>query len=372
MAPIQPSKSQPYAQVIVPPIRQRPLSRFVRLVRAVGRDTFALMREFQRPLIAFVLATVGLGLLYWWLMGQVGVEQPPLHNMPYIMLALMVLETPIDVPTQPQLIVFWYLMPLIAVYVIGRGVTDFVRLFFNRGERRAAWEEAVVTTYRNHIIVMGAGNVGMRVTRVLTQMGFEVVMIDRSLPLERADELDRLDVPTIIGDARLAQTLEKAGLPHAEAFIACTSDDQINLEAIMGVRDMHPTIRIIARMWDARFAKQIKQFMGVNVVLSASELAAPVFAGAAVGLDITQTLTVNGREYSMIRMTVAAGAFMDGRTVGELQHKYDIDIVLYAREDMVDVHPPAAQVLTAGDTVVIFASHDRITDLVARNRSGRR
>jgi voltage-gated potassium channel len=359
-------QSQPYAQIIVPAGR-RPFNRFARLIRAVGRDSSALLREFQRPLLAFLIAIIGGGLLYWTLMGQAGLEQPPLYNMPYMMLALMVLETPMPVPTQPQLILFWYLMPAVAVYIVGRGATDFVRLFFNRGERRAAWEEAVASTYRHHIIIMGAGNVGLRVTRALVQLGFEVVMIDHKLPDERAIELNQMGVPAIIGDARLAQNLQKAGLPHAETFIACTSNDQANLEAIMAVRDMNPTVRIIARMWDARFAKQIKQFMGVNV-LSASELAAPVFAGAAVGLDITQTLTVNGKAYSMIRMTVQPGSFMDGRTVGEMQTKYDIDIVLHARSDSVDVHPSRDQSIFGGDTIVVFASHDRITEIVSRNR----
>lgn len=362
---------QPYVRVIVP-ARRRPVRRLTRFVRAAWHDSSALLREFQRPLLAVILALFGGGGLYWLMMQQMGIEPPPLYNMPYIMLALMVLETPLDVPTQPQLIIFWYLMPAVAVYVVGRGVTDFVRLFFNRGERRAAWEEAVASTYRNHIIVMGAGNVGLRVTRALVEMGFEVVMIDRNLPTERGEELNVLGVPTIIGDARLAQNLEKAGLPHAETFIACTSDDQINLEAIMGVRDMHPTIRIIARMWDARFAKQIKQFMGVNVVLSASELAAPVFAGAAVGLDITQTLTIRGKEFSLIRLIVEPGSFMDGRTVGDMQNNHDLDIVLHARADVVDVHPATDQSILSGDTIVVFASHDKITEVVSRNRSALR
>ena len=82
---------------------------------------------------------------------------------------------------------FWYLMPVLAVYVIGQGAVDFVRLFFNRSNRRDAWEEAVASTYRNHVIIIGLGHVGERVMYTLVAMGFDVVAIELEMP----DELDK-------------------------------------------------------------------------------------------------------------------------------------------------------------------------------------
>lgn len=357
-------------------------------MRAIRRDSMALLQEFRIPLLVFHLAVLGGGFLYRELLGTAGHVQPPHFDMPYYMLALMVLEAPTDVPNEPYLIIFWYVMPAIALYVAGRGVVDFVRLFFNRKERRSAWEEAVASTYRNHIIVMGAGHVGMRVARTLANLGFDLVVIDLHPTEELDEELKRLNIPLIVGDARDELILEKAGLPYADAFVVCTSEDYLNLETIMAVRDMKPEIRIVARIWDSRFSRQIQQFMGVNVVLSASDLAAPVFAASAVGLEITQTINVHGREYSMIRLEVAPGSLLDGHTVGVLQEKYDIDIVLYAPSDAgapesdtkpvfyregsderVDVHPSRELMVRGGDTLVLFASHDRIVDLVQRNRA---
>lgn len=343
----------------------------MRFLRAVQRDSSALLREFQRPLLALLVALVGGGLIYHQLMGLAGLRQPPIYNMPYIMLALMVLETPLEVPREPYLIIFWYLMPVVAVYVVGRGAADFVRLFFNRSERRDAWEEAVASTYRDHIIVMGAGHVGMRVIRTLVQMGFEVVLLDIAISEELDKELSELRVPAIMGDARQAASLEKAGLPFADAFIACTSDDFVNLEAVMAVRHMNADVRIVARMWDDRYSQQLQQFMGVNSVLSSSDLAAPVFAGSAVGIEITQTLVIHGKEYSMIRLKVEAGSFMDNRTIETLQDNYNIDIVLHGRGDDVVVHPKGATLVVGGDTLVVFARYEQITELVARNRRAR-
>jgi voltage-gated potassium channel len=370
--------TQPPSTRLLLPSGQQPTSRAMRLLRAIRRDSAALFREFRVPLLVFVLAVFGGGFLYRELLAVAGKGQPPYFDMPYYMLALMVLETPTGVPDEPYLIMFWYAMPAIAIYVVGRGAVDFVRLFFNRNERRRAWEEAVASTYRNHIIVMGAGHVGMRVTRTLVNLGFDVVVINLNTPVDVDAELTRLSVPLIMGDARDSLILEKAGLPYADAFVVCTSEDYVNLETIMAVRDMKPDIRIVARIWDSRFSRQIQQFMGVNVVLSASDLAAPVFAASAVGLEITQTINVHGREYSMIRLVVAPGSLMDGHTVGTLQTKYDIDVVLHApavvelegrTNGMVDVHPSRELMVRGGDTIVIFASHDRVIELVQRNRA---
>jgi Trk K+ transport system NAD-binding subunit len=226
----------------------------------------------------------------------------------------------------------------------------------------------VAYTYRNHIIVLGVGHVGLGVVRTLVDMGFEVVAIDTKVTPELDQELARLNVPIIVGDGRTEAVLEKARIKHADAFMACTSIDYVNLEAIMRARDMNPDARIVARMFDSRSANQLKRFMGVQAVMSSAQLAAPVFAGAAVGIEITQSLMVKGEEYSMVRLTVAVGSFMDGATIDTLQRTQGMDIVLHERDGNIDVHPSSKIEVSAGDTLVVFASHRKITDVVARNR----
>jgi Trk K+ transport system NAD-binding subunit len=100
----------------------------------------------------------------------------------------------------------------------------------------------------------------------------------------------------------------------------------------------------------------------------ASDLAAPAFAGSAVGIEITQTVHVNGQDYSLIRLAVAPKSFMDGVDVGTLQEKNDMDIVLHGRNGSLEVQPSRKTVVQAGDTLVIFARHDQILQVVNRNR----
>lgn len=320
------------------------------------------------PILVFLLALFGGGFLYGELLVHAGYPRLPYIDLPYMMLGLMVLQPPTEVLPEPELMIFWYVLPALAVYIIGRGASDFVRLFFNRSERRAAWEEAVASTYRNHVIIMGVGHVGLRVARTLTGMGFEVVGIDEKVKPDVEQELNDLGVPLIIADGRSQEILEKAGLRFAQSFIACTSSDQTNLEAVMRARDLNPSIRIVSRMWDDQYANQMKRFMDVQAVLSASDLAAPMFAGSAVGIEITQTLHIHGVDYSMIRLQVTSGSFLDGGTIGELQRANDMDIVLHGHDGNVEVQPEQAKAVKGGDTLVIFARHDKVINIVERNR----
>jgi Trk K+ transport system NAD-binding subunit len=343
-----------------------------RLIQVGWRDTRALLQEFRWSLIIFLLATVGLGVIYGELMVVAGHQRLPWYELPYIMFALMILEAPTDIPQEPYLLIFWYSLPLIALFIVGRGVADFARLFFDRSGRRTAWQEALVSTMRHHTIVLGIGHVGLKVTQALVDMGFEVVAVDIGTTPEKEAALNALDIPLILGDGRSAATLEKANLAEADALLICTSQDTVNLEMVLRARDLNPHIRIVARMGDTQFADQMRNFLGVADVLSSADIAAPLFAAATVGIEVTQTLTIHNRQYAMLRLNVAKGSAFDGRTIGSVQDRYDVDIVLHAQNDSAaEVHPDNDIVIAPGDTLVIFANQDMIKDLTRLNRPAR-
>lgn len=360
----------PYSQLVVPQSPGR-RTRLYRFLRVVWHDTRALVREFRRPLLAIILSIVVGGFFYGELHSFAGIEpQLALIDRPYTMIQLMILETPAEYSRTPEewyLIIFWYLQPAIGIYIIGQGAVDFIRLFFDRNERRSAWELAVAQTYRNHIVLVGLGHIGLRTARTLSQMGFEIVAVDDNLDSETDEELAILGIPLVSDDGRITSTLRNAGIEHAQSVIVCTSNDHLNLEITMRARDLNPDIRIVVRMWDARFAEQLKRFMDAEV-LSASDLAAPAFAGSAVGIEITQTLKIGDEDFSMIKLVVRRGSFMEGKTIDVLQEDEQVDIVLHGRNGKEPVvHPDGDIIVSTGDTLVLFARHDKITEIVSRN-----
>lgn len=353
---------------------RRERQEYLRSLRVVWHDTRALVREFRRPLFVFFMSVFLGGYVYAHLNNSLSSNDPlELIDMPYIMLALMVLEAPVDVPAEPYLILFWYLQPVLAVYIVGQGAANFVRLFFMRDQRRSAWEVAVASTYRRHVIVVGIGHVGLRIIRELLQMGTEVVAVDLHASEEADAVLREGNVPLILGDARTEIVLDNAGLSRARSVIVATSDDHINLEVTMRVQylkqEMDKSFPLIVRMWDDSLKRQIESIFADNnvKVMSASDLVAPAFAWAAV-TDIEQTLQIDNTTYNLIRLTVRQASFMVGKTIDAVENAEGVDIVLLHRgPDAPEVHPRGDQIIRPADTLMLFAEHDRIIDIVKRN-----
>jgi Trk K+ transport system NAD-binding subunit len=322
--------------------------------------------------VGFLLASVGGGALYGELYHSIRGEFIAWVDRPYLMLQLMLLEAPEAVPPEVPLVVFWYAMPLIFIVLIGLGAADFLDLFFNRDDTRDRWSEAIAMTYRNHAIVFGVGHVGLRVVRDLHDMGMDIAAVDLDPHPDTKDVLSRLGVPCILGDVRARATLEHAGLQHAEVFVACTGDDRLNLEVCMKVRERNESVRIVARIWDRAIGERMEKFGLADHVLSAADLSAPAFAGAAAGVEITQTITVAGAEYSSVRVDIEPGSFLDRVQVGEVEREHDLEISLLQDGQTVTVDPEADVELRAGQSVVVFAEHARVLDVVSLNRKAGR
>lgn len=347
--------------------------RALRAVRAAWVHVAALVREFRVPLVGFLVLTLVGGMAYGELheFARGAQQSIPVFDRPYVVLQLMLLEAPEDVPPEWYLALFWYALPAAFILLVGLGAADFLDLFFNRGDDRDRWSEALAMTYRHHAIVLGAGGVGLRVVRDLYDMGMDVVVIDDDPDPEAEEALSKWGTPVVQGDARLAGPLERAGLPKADVFVACTGDDRINLESAMKVREIHPEVWIVARVWDRGMGRQMERFGLADVVLSAADLSAPAFAGAALGMEITQTVEVAGAEYSTLRLTASADSFLVRDPVGKIEKENQLEVVLIGHDGSMTIDPEADLRIEAGDDVVVFARHDRILDVVSRNRRGR-
>lgn len=364
----------PDYKLLIPESQRHRVRRGYRLTRAIWRSLRAVWKEFRWPIVVFIIAVFFGGWVYGQVYNHLSTDPDDVKyyiDMPYQMVALMLFASPDEMPIDARLVVFWYMMPLIGAYVAARGVFDFVNLFYVSNERHRSWEAALASTYKNHVIVLGVGHLGRRVIRQLAAMSFDVVAIDIAEPPEKTRELKRLGVPMVLGDGRLESTLESAAIRNAQALIVCTSNDHLNLEVTMRARSLNPDVRIVVRMWEDSFVHEIKGFLNVADVLSATNLAAPSFAAAALGVEITQTMTIDGEQFSMLRFEVQRGSFMEGKAIGALQEDEDIDIVLHGNGGGVDVHPDNTIVVHAGDTLVLFAHHNKINSIVARNRGQR-
>ncbi len=223
---------------------------------------------------------------------------------------------------------------------------------------------------RNHIVLCGLGNVGIRILEQLTKLGEPVVVIDRDEDGQFLDEARRMNVPVLFGDMRRAATLERANIKEARSLIAATSDDLANLEVGLNAREICPNLRVVLRIFDHNLANKIQAGFGLRTSFSTSALAAPAFAMAAVDPDVAGSFTIGGDLMLIFNLVVAAGSKLDGISVDGLTKTGGLAVLCHEGNGSPRrIHPPDATVLRAGDRVVVSVAADAWPRVKAMNQS---
>jgi Trk K+ transport system NAD-binding subunit/uncharacterized protein YoaH (UPF0181 family) len=155
-----------------------------------------------------------------------------------------------------------------------------------------------------HVVVCGLGSVGFRVVEELLAAGERVVAIERAADSRFVATARRLGVAVITGDAKVAEVLRQAHADTARAVIAVTSEDLINLEIALLVREMNEQQRVVLRLADADLAKTLREAANVRLALSIAALAAPAFVAAVFGDRILSIFPLEGRVLAVIDLLI--------------------------------------------------------------------
>lgn len=147
---------------------------------------------------------------------------------------------------------------------------------------------------KEHVIVVGLGNVGFRTVAELERINARVVGIDGDASSVLLGSV-RLRTPVVIGDGREADTLRRAGIEKATAVIAVTSSDAVNLSIGLLARRLSPGVRTVIRTFDAGLADKVETTLDIDRAMSASLLAAPSFAAAALHESVVSAFVARDR-----------------------------------------------------------------------------
>jgi voltage-gated potassium channel len=341
--------------------------RRIRQWKATWRDTIILLREFRAPLILFTVAVIGGGIIYRTVANSVGEPIDSLSEAIYVVLTAAFLQPIGDFPKHFGLQVFHFLMPLVGVVILAQGLADFGSLLFNRRARNKEWEMAVASTMNKHIVLIGLGHLGYRVAQRLHEMGENVAAVELKPDTHTAVAARQLGIPVIHGDARLASALEGANIKDARTIILASQQDAMNLQIALKARSLNPNIQVVIRIFDADFAQSLQEQFGFTA-LSATEMAAPVFAAAAAGADVTNPISIEGQQLSLARLTIPPSSILSNKTVGYVEDNYHLNIILLRHDHQSEMHPTDHRPLHAGDTLAVLGGPEQLSRLMQDNQ----
>ena len=161
------------------------------------------------------------------------------------------------------------LVPLFGVAVLADGVVRFGHLFFAKRGHAKEWIAVRTQGMVDHVIVVGAGRVGYRVTEHLRALGRDVVVLENRAEAPLAAALREEGVPVLVEDARTPGALGRCNVARAAAVVCSTDDDLVNLNVALDARRENPSIRVVIRVFDEDLARKVREGFGAEA-LSAS------------------------------------------------------------------------------------------------------
>jgi Trk K+ transport system NAD-binding subunit len=223
-----------------------------------------------------------------------------------------------------------------------------------------------------HILVIGLGSIGVRVVQQLLASGGEVVVVDSDEGNRYLGAMRAAGVPVVIADATLPDTLQMVNLAEAAAVAVLTSDDLVNLETALAVRDQLgdrlADVPVVLRLFDEHLAQTIGRSFSIGLVRSTAALAAPWFVGAALGLDVLGTFYVDQTPMLVGRLTVAPGGGLDDLAMGDLSARTRVVAISRAAEGGRLEHPPRRGTrFRAGDKAYLVGPYEELLQVLRRD-----
>ena len=136
---------------------------------------------------------------------------------------------------------------------------------------------------RDHVVVVGVGQVGLRLSTILRRCGVGVVAVDDREEGENVGMARELGLPVVVGRGADLSLLRRLSLSRAVALAAVTADDLENISIAMAARAIAPDLRVVLRAGDGRLANETRSLFQIGVVRDVHRIAAALLAAHATG-----------------------------------------------------------------------------------------
>jgi trk system potassium uptake protein TrkA len=207
------------------------------------------------------------------------------------------------------------------------------------------------------IIIGGFGRVGKTLAYRLVNEGHEVSVIDKDPGAFNEVDPD-FKGKCLTGIVFDKDTLEKAGIKDADAFVAVTSGDNSNIVSARTAREYFQVPKVFARIYDPRRA-EIYQNFGIPTIATVSWSSSRL-----VDLIVHPELHVeyhfgNG-EVVMIEVNVSSA--FENKTIKEIEVTGEIRTVSIVRGNK-SIIPAPTTVIQKNDRLFISAVQDSLSKL---------
>jgi trk system potassium uptake protein TrkA len=214
-------------------------------------------------------------------------------------------------------------------------------------------------------VIIGAGEVGLNTTRMLSEEGHDVILIEQDEVLvERAAE--HFDALVIHGNGASPKVLAEAGIEKSELLVAATTTDEVNIIACLTAK-AQGVPRTVARLhnsdyYDPRepFARDI---LGIDFVIHTEQRAADEIKDTLLVPGAINVETFAGDSIEVAEVVLNEGSPAVGRMLKDLGLPESSLMVGVVRRGEALV-PRGDTALERRDHVLLISGRQRVSEVV--------
>ena len=149
----------------------------------------------------------------------------------------------------------------------------------------------------DHVVVVGLGQVGLRLCVLLRSLGVAVVAVERNPSAPTVALARDYKIPVVIGSGGERTLLAKLSLDRARALAAITSDDGENIAITVAALAVRENLRVVLRAGDGDVTTEIRALFNIGVVRDVHRIAGDLLAAAALGIETAGAAARDGETW---------------------------------------------------------------------------
>jgi Trk K+ transport system NAD-binding subunit len=135
----------------------------------------------------------------------------------------------------------------------------------------------------DHVVVVGLGQVGLRLCMLLRELGISVVALDDQPDGENVGHARRLGLPVVIGRGADPSLLRRLSLDRAIALAAVTADDLQNIKIALAAHAEARELRVVLRAGSNATGGETRSLERLGRVRDVHRIGAVYIAGITLG-----------------------------------------------------------------------------------------
>lgn len=201
-----------------------------------------------------------------------------------------------------------------------------------------------------HIIIVGLGGIGQNLARIAVEEKHNVIVIDNNAK-KCTDIVTKYDLISVNGDATSSTILDEANISEADAVIATTSSDAVNLMVMLQARERGvKNLRAIVNEPEHAdlFTKE-----GITIHKNPASIVAEDIYNNMLRPGINDFVTLGSGKAEIVDIIIKEGTSAAGKAIKDIGLPDNVLVIAIERGDDVII-PDGNTVVVPGDSVYVF------------------